>query len=232
MRPGVSIAPLPHLPHCLITMRCGLLCGPYRGAAGRAGPRARPRGAAPAAPQVACPPFRDWRAPVPHPRPGDVGSRAFRRAVRLDSAGARAGLHGVQLHGAAARGAASQRLCQAAPDRRTAARPGLCDSQRDLRDPVHDVASGPPCGTRVGRSGSEAASSLAEAHRPLVQAAVRDARALSDLLPCRPPGDGALCAGGAAHDRLGAARDDGVSAWARSPRCGGLLGRRRHYART
>ena len=64
-----------------------------------------------------------WRASIRDPRAGHVGADPVRHPVDLDAAGLRAGLHGLQLHRAAARGGAPPRVRAAASRRGAGAGP-------------------------------------------------------------------------------------------------------------
>ena len=156
----------------------------------------------------------------------------FDDAVGLDSAGVRAGIHGVQLHHPAARGAAPSGLRQTPSRRRAGARTGLRHSQRHLGDPIHALASRPSRRAGFERGRPEAASSLAEDQCPLVQAALCDAGAVSDLLPRGATRDGDVSGRSAANDRLGAAGVDRVPPERDRGAVVGLRAARRRFART
>ena len=82
---------------------------------------------------------------------GDLGAHPFRESPDLDPAGARPGLHGLQLHHPAARGRAPTVFERRRPRAERVLGLAVRDSERHLAEPVHTLAPRSPRGAGIGR---------------------------------------------------------------------------------
>ncbi len=137
-----------------------------------------------------------------------MGTHRLDESTRLGAAGVRAWIHGVQLYGPAARGGASHGV--RSPPAAGGTIPGLavCGAERHLLESVHTLAPGSSRRAGIDGRRPEAAPSVAEDQRALVQAAVRIAGAFSDLLSSGAQGERHLSGRAPTPDRVRAADFD------------------------
>ena len=202
----LHIAPLRSLPmaHYNRSSERSLLLAACHGAAGGARAGHQPRGDAPAAHQVGGASFCRRDSTVRDPGADDVGPGPVRRRrwIWIPLAFVQGFtvfnftilLHEVLHHLVfATRHPVAERVLGLA----------YAIPERDFRDPVHALASRPSRGAGFERRRPETASSVAEGQRALVQAAVCDAGAVSDLLQGGTTRNGDVSGRSAAHDRHG-----------------------------
>ena len=154
----------------------------------------------------------------------DLGADPLRQPADLGAAGPGSGFHHLQFHHPAARGRAPHRFPPPASGCGTRAEPSLRDSKRHLGQSVHALAPGPSCRARLRRRRSQAAPSLAEDQRAVVQALVLHTGALPDLFSRGTAGIRDISVGSAATNRdanAGCRRSRISPPWRRSGRFSG-----------
>ena len=151
--------------------------------------------------------LRGRGAAVRDPGAGHMGADPFRQPADLGSAGVRPGLHGLQLHGAAARGRAPHDLRAAPAGGRAGPRAcstrcpsGISASQFTRWHLDHHAELG------SDEDDPKRAPPVAEGQRALVQAAVLHAGAVPDLFPRGAPRVVDLSGGAAAARSAASAR--------------------------